>query len=167
MAPAASTTDVCRYRAAHPALAVRHVHVTPAAERARHLKPIAPNANRARGAGRAINTASRRRAMGGRAQRRGAHTRGIAIRWNRTNPHIRSHWHTYTHAHARARTREHRHNHAHERTRKRTCALHAHAHCTTRTRTEDPRRGPSTPSVSPKYPLSIPLVPPKYLLSIP
>ncbi len=44
MAPAASTTDVWQCRAAHGALVVRLVHVTPAAERARHLKPIAPNA---------------------------------------------------------------------------------------------------------------------------
>jgi hypothetical protein len=34
MAPAASITDVWKYRPVHCALAVRHVHVTPAAERA-------------------------------------------------------------------------------------------------------------------------------------
>jgi hypothetical protein len=32
MAPAASTTDVCPFRAAHPALVVRLVHVAPAAD---------------------------------------------------------------------------------------------------------------------------------------
>jgi hypothetical protein len=52
MAPAASITDVWEFRAAHGALVVRLVHVTPAAERVRHLKPIAPNRNRARAAAR-------------------------------------------------------------------------------------------------------------------
>jgi hypothetical protein len=76
---------------------------------ARDNRPVAPNATTraaaTRGAGRAIDTASRRRATRGRAQRRGAHTREIAIRWNRTNPYMRSQRHAYTHAHARARAR--------------------------------------------------------------
>ncbi len=53
MAPAASTTDVCPFRAAHPALAVRHVHVTPAAERARQPAGRADR-NHARARGRNV-----------------------------------------------------------------------------------------------------------------
>ena len=45
MAPAASTTDVCPYRAAHSALAARVVKVRPAADARMTLKPIAPNRN--------------------------------------------------------------------------------------------------------------------------
>jgi hypothetical protein len=79
MTPAASITDVCRYRAAHPALVVRLVHVAPAAERARHLKPIAPKRNRARAAARrrrpSYLSAGPRRATTAPAQRRGARAR--------------------------------------------------------------------------------------------
>jgi hypothetical protein len=53
MAPeTASTTVECPFRAAHCAPVVRLVHVTPAAERARHLKPIELHRNRARAAAR-------------------------------------------------------------------------------------------------------------------
>jgi hypothetical protein len=96
MAPAASTTVVCPYRPAHSALAVRHVHVTPAAEHARDQQPVAPTATaRAaakRGADRALNTASPRRAMGGRAR----YTHAV---------HARAHRRTKRHEHARARVR--------------------------------------------------------------
>jgi hypothetical protein len=49
MAPATSITDVCPSRAAHGALVVRLVHVIPAANAGRPLKPIAPNRKHARG----------------------------------------------------------------------------------------------------------------------
>ena len=158
MAPEmALITDVCPYRAPHGALAVRHVHVTPAAD-ARALgrwnRTATTRARRpTRGAGRAINTARRRRAVGGRMQRREAHAharyththaRGIAIRWKRTNTHMRSQRHTYTHRHARTHTNEHKHTNEH--TRKRTRSLHADAHAR-----EDPAH--------PRYPLVPPSTP--------
>ncbi len=166
MAPeTASTTDVCPFRAAHGALAVRHVHVTPAAERARHLTPVAPNRNSARAAADARRGPSykyrkpppcdgRARTAPRRTHALATNTRGIAIRWKLTNPHVRSHWHAYPHGHARTqihvRAHPNEHKHTNEHMRKRTRSLHAHA-CTPETPVED--------AAHPRYPLSIPWYP--------
>ena len=160
MAPAASTTDVCPSRAPHGALAVRHVHVTPAAERARQPAGRAER-NRARGrnARRGPSYKYRKPPPGdGRARtapRRthtfATHARGIAIRWNRTNPHMRSQRHAYTHGHARAQMDTNTHM---------STRANAHAHCMhtliarARSRTEDPVEDPAHP----RCPLSTPLV---------
>ncbi len=118
MAPAASTTDVCPSRPAHGALVVRLIHVTPAAERARHLKPIAPNATaHARppgAAGRAINTARPRRASTAPAQRRGAHTQSCRTRTRNTCAKMLCRWNGKTtqspaHTHKRARAQRNTH----------------------------------------------------------
>ena len=58
VAPAASITDVCERRAAHGALVVRLVHVTPAATRAtRRMAQHRRKRGRPRVVGRALNTA--------------------------------------------------------------------------------------------------------------
>ena len=49
MAPAASITDVCPYRPAHPALAVRRVHGRPAANRRARARQVGTNAKQTRG----------------------------------------------------------------------------------------------------------------------
>jgi hypothetical protein len=109
MAPAASTTVVWKCRAAHDALAVRLVQVTPAGERAPQSAGRAER-NRARaaatrGAGRAINTASRRRAMGGRAQTRARYTH--ARNCNPMQSHEPAHALTQARIHARTHARTH------------------------------------------------------------
>jgi hypothetical protein len=133
MAPAASTTDVCPDRAAHPALSVRHVQVTPAAERARHLTPVAPNRNRnarrrpAPPAGHKYRNPppcdGRARTAPRRTHAPFMHTRCARTR---TQPDQEARAHTYTHTHTRLRARAHAHTRTHPRTR---------AHTQTRTRT--------------------------------
>jgi hypothetical protein len=116
MAPAASTTDVCADRPAHPALSVRHVHVTPAAdtrEPGRWHQPQ-PRAAAKRGAGRAINTVRQCRAMGGRTAPRGARTHSSfthaahARAHRQTKRHAQTHAHTHAHRHTRGRARPHK-----------------------------------------------------------
>jgi hypothetical protein len=134
MAPAASTTDECPRRAAHPAARVRLVKVIPAAD-ARDTRPIAPNRNRAcavaRAAGRAIYTAGPRRSTTAPAQRRGA--RAVAPQTHRqTHAHPRTwedacRWNGRTHSHA----------HPNARMRRRT-RVHANAGTKTHAQTHEP-----------------------------
>jgi hypothetical protein len=176
MAPAASTTDVYPDRPAHGALAVRHVHVTPAADRARQPAGRAER-NRARGRNARRGPSykyrkpppwdGRARTAPRRTHALATHTREDAIRWKRTNLHTRSQRHAYTHARARTQmdTNTHMSTHA-----------NAHAHWT-HTRMHAHARAPKTPVEDPAhpwYPLSIPLVllfyplvPPRYPISTP
>ncbi len=78
MAPAASITDVCPDRAAHGALVVRLFHMAPAAN-------ACESAN-ASAAGRAIHTASRRRAT---RLRVGLRPTRANDRWHKTQTHTR------------------------------------------------------------------------------
>ncbi len=80
------------------------------------------------------------------------HTREIAIRWNRTNTHMRSQRHAYAHART---ARANGHNHTHEHTRKHTRSLLAHARAP-KTHVEDPAH-PRYPLVPLFYPLEYPL----------
>ncbi len=111
--------------------------------RARHLKPIAPNATaHARppgAAGQAINTAGPRRASTAPAQRRSAHTRAHthATHARRCLPkerqntlalaHERALAQTHARAHARTHGPAHAHKCAHERARKLTHEPHTSA----------------------------------------
>ena len=93
MAPFLSITVECPYRAAHGAVAVRHLHMAPAAD-----ARIDKRTRGARGAGRAMNAASRRRAARVRAQRRGADTRARTHITHIQNPtHTIAHTHNHTH----------------------------------------------------------------------
>jgi hypothetical protein len=133
----ASTTDVCPARAAHGALAVRLVHVTPAAERAR-ARPVAANAT-------AHAAADARRGPSYKYQKSPpcdgrARTAPLATHARNCNPmeshnytHMRSQRHAYTHAHT-ARAQMDTNTHMSTR------SLHAHAQCT---RTLAHRRPPS------------------------
>jgi hypothetical protein len=105
MAPAASITVECPSRAAHGALAVTSVQLTPAAKRARTRPMARTNATRAgrthgraRAAGRSINTASPRRDTRGPTQPRGALAQSF-------NTHTITH---VTHKHARGNAFRHK-----------------------------------------------------------
>jgi hypothetical protein len=122
-------------------------------QRAR-ARPVAPNATtRAaakRAAGRAKNTASHRRAMGWRAQRRGAHTRSLRTHTSdtparRCNPiemheptHVRSQRHACTDARARTDVRTHSNEHTDPRTTTIDTATHTRV-CVRRRRRTAPR----------------------------
>ncbi len=98
MAPAASITLVCPYRAAHGALAVTRVHVAPAA--------TWPNGRRrALLIARASVRPSRApwRAHDRTPTRAHARTRARAL----THAHLHTYVHLHTHAHTRTRTRTH------------------------------------------------------------
>ncbi len=131
MAPAASTTDVCPNRPAHPALAVRHVQVTPAAKRARQPAGRAER-NRARGRnarrgprykyrksppcdGRARTALRRTHAPF--IQTRCARTRTQPDQEARARTHTQTHTHTRARAHTRTHTHARAHTHKHPRTR--------------------------------------------------
>ncbi len=154
MAPAASTTDVWYSRAAHSALAVRHVQFTPAADAREPGRSDRTAATRARpptrGAVELIipHVAAVRRegahCAGARTRVRYTHTRHTHTQ-RRCNPvemHMRSHKGTRARTRARARTharvstneraRTHAHSphtqtHTHTKRCTRTRSLHAHA----------------------------------------
>jgi hypothetical protein len=146
-------------------------------------RPVAPSATTrarppTRGAGRAITTASRRRAMGGRMQPRGARTHGRYTPTGSCNPmethnhtHMRSQRHACTHGRARTHAasthaNEHTHNRAHAQThtliaRTRTCSRtysrsHAHAHLRSPSRTQHTHSTPQYPHGAPWYPSATP-----------
>jgi hypothetical protein len=153
---------VCEPRAAHPALAVRHVQVTPAAD-AREPGRLHRTQPRARG--RAINTANVPR---GYARRRSAPARSLHTRARvcYTRAKMQSDGNARTHAHLLTPARVHGH------ARKHPCARTQHARTQMNTntqmraltqlhtliartcsRTSEPRRGPSTPTVPPSSPV--------------
>ncbi len=141
MAPALSTTDVCPYRASHPALRVRLLKVLPAAiardalsrshrsatahdrpPPAELFVPPAPTAP---------------------TQRRGAHTLSCHARTH-THAHARTHmrkdacrWNGQTHSHNHTNARMHSHARKRMRARTRTCArTQTRAHKCAQTRTQ-------------------------------
>ncbi len=112
MAPATSTTDVCCNRPAHGALAVRHVHVTPAAERGRQLAGRTER-NRARGRNARRGPSYKYRKpppCDGRAHAPFIHTRCARTR---TQPDQEARARAHTHTRARPRTHTHTNTNTH------------------------------------------------------
>ncbi len=124
MAPAASTTDVCPYRAAHSALAVRLVQVTPAAN------PREP------GQWHRTATTRARPQRAARAER--LIRQVLAVRWEGAcsrEAHARAHSSLTRAVHARAHRRTKRRAQTHTRTRAHTRAsADTRAHESTSTR---------------------------------
>jgi hypothetical protein len=161
MAPAASITDVCPHRAAHGALAIMSLHVTPAANARRPADrtepqlsvPPVPASYKYRTSPPCIKSA---RKAPWRTHALATHTHTLVEHVTRakmqsdgdarTHPHVRSQRHTCTDTRTRSQgVRKHERcvhafashtdTHAHTKPCTRTRSLHAHAHARALTQT--------------------------------
>jgi hypothetical protein len=139
MAPAASITVVCPTRAVHPALRVRLVKVTPAAN-AREPGRWHRTQPRALGHMRAKMQSDRNARIQHMRSQRHAHTHGHARTGTRTRTCSRAYAHTsaYEHTHIFT-THTHAHTHAQSHPHAHVRCTHTRAHRRTGPRTQLPR----------------------------